>query len=871
MGFTPGGQFIPGFDSGSNLSISEQAKQIAAGNTQQAGIQANIDAMRLGNAMGGGFPQVANGQVMFTQPNNQGNFSLSGFGGSDPFTAAFNQQFQLQPGAPPGLPNFGSQAPGFGGSFFGGGQSFNNALGVGQPGARQNVAGLFSGLGGMTPGNSASQAAQAGQNRFPDGGGDMGFGMGGGAGGTGGFGAGFSGFGGSGGAGNAGGTGGFSGGGQHTNNLLNSLRGTSSLASNTGTQPFNFNAVGGNSGVFANPFTTPGARGQTGFANRFEGGAGFRPAVDTSTLGATTLQTQRQDNPVDNLGRPVQYLDPTTGLHAQRPDRVSQLAGNQQQGFNMADPNAGRTGVSGFLRGPEDAQFLLDSGLIDQAMFDRILPAAQANASVSGPGTVQVPQGSFLPGGATSFGDNRVSSLASNQPGVQIQGQAQQQDPNQQHGMGLLTDPNGAWGNSTKSGQWVDGVELEVGAPGVYGSTPQQRYEYWLRNEGANTPQGAAFAAQQQGGSSQLAANQGPNQGANAGNPNASPGFQVGAGINPGIRQPFGDTGVPQGSFDPFTGAFNGGGNQSFINTGGGGGGGFSQTGGQGFDGGFQSRALLDAQGRAALNQFMNQLAPGFSGSIPGGIPADSFSFGEQAGIFSGDPAFLPGEAGPNLLGWAANLTMNRAGAQAQQNALADQVATLATDRLVGGPAVQGTENLLSRLAANPYTTSGDALQRDIEGIITRRGAENQQATLAGQADRSAAAGLGGGESSLLQAGSQFGSRAQLADDLAEARINQALRRQSDIQSAISGFGQGGQTMTNQLLNPSMQLAQFMRGSGDNALTDSFTEQLRSLGIASIEEELRENADNSALNNFLAILNGVNSTAQTISSFSGGG
>ena len=118
-----------------------------------------------------------------------------------------------------------------------------------------------------------------------------------------------------------------------------------------------------------------------------------------------------------------------------------------------------------------------------------------------------------------------------------------------------------------------------------------------------------------------------------------------------------------------------------------------------------------------------------------------------------------------------------------------------------------------------------------------------------------------------MRSSADFGSRAQLADDLAEARINQALRRQTDISSAMGNFQLGGQTLGQNILSPTFGLANLLRSGQQNELADSFTEQTMNLGFGAIEDALRTNADQSSINNFLAVLNGVGSLVQGASGF----
>lgn len=855
-------------------TFTHQAKEIAAGNTIQAGVQANNEALAIGNALGGGFPQVGGGQVQFTVPSAGGGFQLGGFGGNNIYSAAINQAGQFNPTGAPGLPNFGFSGPnsgGFsGGGFSGGGGGGINFFGggsIGQQIAGNDPRGFNSFLsqilgGGGQAFNPSAQGGSGGQGQFRDQGGQSGIS------GTGGQAAASPQQGQGGGQGQQAGPG-FSGFGQQPVNFQPSpFTGTgigNLLSTLQGRQPFGpsggFSSTAAadaqqaaNPGLFGNFNTSagftpqqfdpgPGGGNQIGFANRFAGGPGFKEQVNPRELG---LFSTGDSGPTSST---------SGGFIGGR-----QGVANPNQPFNTQDPNAGRSQASGFLRGPEDAQFLLDSGIIDQAMFDRILPIAQRNASVSGPGTTQVPQGSVLPGGFTNFADANAaqqggfdrsnnpffnqpprpstqdnpspfqggSQLASNDlgGGITLQGQAQ-------HPQQGRFDPNRLQTEGGIQGSFAPGTLFPNQGQAQLAGNPQQSAPPLF---GSQNPGGGTFDPNAPDIITNIQGQQGQFQAGDIGQ-NGSQGFLPGSAVQPGGRQPFGTFGPQQGGFQ--------GGSQLAQNT------------GQPFQGGFIGRGRFDEAGNQSLNQLLNQLAPGFSQNIPGGIASDSDFFGQQAGIFSGDPAQLPGEAGPNLLGFAANLTLQRAIEQAGLNRAGNEIGIAATNRLAGGPAVTGTENLLRTLSANPFTTSSDALQGEIEGLISRRSAENQQATSAGLRDRLSASGLGGGESELLKAGSQFGSRARLADDLAEARINQALRRQSDITTGLGSFARGGDTLTSQIFNPSMQLAQFLRGGAANPLADEFVGQVRDLGGLAIEDELRENADSGALDTFLSILGGL--------------
>jgi len=212
------------------------------------------------------------------------------------------------------------------------------------------------------------------------------------------------------------------------------------------------------------------------------------------------------------------------------------------------------------------------------------------------------------------------------------------------------------------------------------------------------------------------------------------------------------------------------------------------------------------------------------------------------AGPYAGDPAGLPGdEAGP-LLGGAANMTAQ----MAQQKFLQDYAALGAFGNAAGGianPASNpnlGLSNMISQnLLQDPYTTSSDELQGEIEGLLKRQFATAREGGLGQLSDAAAASGMEGGESALLRSGADFGTRAALADALAESRVGQAVRRQTDQKTAMDMAGQGGQNLLQQQLGPLAMNAQALTGY-TNPYFDSTIDQTRALGMLAIEDALRE-------------------------------
>lgn len=243
-----------------------------------------------------------------------------------------------------------------------------------------------------------------------------------------------------------------------------------------------------------------------------------------------------------------------------------------------------------------------------------------------------------------------------------------------------------------------------------------------------------------------------------------------------------------------------------------------------------------------AMMPAFGAMVPGFESTIPqgfAGMRGDSRAnaFNLYSGIFANDPAGLPGKAAGPMYGTAANITMAQAIEQQRRNMLAEQQAMSALGGMMFNPAVQGTNALSLSLLQNPLMTSSDALQGDIEGMLRRRYANAAGGALGSLGAAQGAQGLLGGESDLLRAGVDFGSRADLADALAESRINQALRRSQDYQTTMGLFGGAGQNLTSMYLNPALTAAQTTAGAVANPYTDSLVEQLRAMGGMSIEDE----------------------------------
>jgi hypothetical protein len=170
-------------------------------------------------------------------------------------------------------------------------------------------------------------------------------------------------------------------------------------------------------------------------------------------------------------------------------------------------------------------------------------------------------------------------------------------------------------------------------------------------------------------------------------------------------------------------------------------------------------------------------------------------------------------------------------------------------------PAVSGTMAVSSDLARDPYITSSDTLQRELEGLVSRRLAAAREGTLAGLTEAQAATGARGGESALLRGGADFGSRTALADALAGLRIDQMNRRSQDIQNALQAQGMASDTLNRAVLGPQALLQQTY-GSSTAPATASFIGQLQNLGLLSGQDALRE-AASSALQNTIAPIAGL--------------
>lgn len=263
------------------------------------------------------------------------------------------------------------------------------------------------------------------------------------------------------------------------------------------------------------------------------------------------------------------------------------------------------------------------------------------------------------------------------------------------------------------------------------------------------------------------------------------------------------------------------------------------------------SEGAPDVEIAKQFAQALNAIAPGFSGSIPdnfAGFDPDNRAnaFNYLAGMYANDPAGIAGaKAGP-VLGAAMNLTQQQAANQKAVNDLAIQLLGQDVAKVQNSPAVSGAHNLGLGLAADPFLTSNDALQAEIEGIIARRAgnaAEGAKQSIAGAA---AAAGRGGGETSNINAGVDSAMRARLADALAQAKVDQALRRSGDVTAAVANFGGLGNIFRSNILEPSALQTEALGNSLNNPFFNSLVDQMRNLGILGLNDELRESAQNFA-------------------------
>jgi hypothetical protein len=244
-----------------------------------------------------------------------------------------------------------------------------------------------------------------------------------------------------------------------------------------------------------------------------------------------------------------------------------------------------------------------------------------------------------------------------------------------------------------------------------------------------------------------------------------------------------------------------------------------------------------------AQMQMMNSLIPGFTNTIPPGY----------AGF---DPNSRANQFNLMVLGAAANLTLGQALGREGRNDMAQQGLLGAINMTGNNPGVGGSAGLSSGLAQDPFTTSNDALQQEIEGILTRGLANAREGALATAQGALGSAGNRGGESALLQSGLDFGSRAAQADAIGESRVNQAMRRAQDIANAQQQF-QGTSNIFNQsVMGPAALGADFL-SNRQNVDTNSLIEQMRAMAGLAITENLWKNYDVSTMEAFMPAITGL--------------
>lgn len=240
----------------------------------------------------------------------------------------------------------------------------------------------------------------------------------------------------------------------------------------------------------------------------------------------------------------------------------------------------------------------------------------------------------------------------------------------------------------------------------------------------------------------------------------------------------------------------------------------------------------------------LNAALPGFEHTIPpgyAGFEDDNRAalFNLMSGIFANDPAGIGGSEAPSLLGAATNMSLGQAIAQEQRNQLAQRTIDNAAGALQQSAPVVGAAQLGNELTGNPFTTSGDALQAEIESMIQRRGQNARQGVLSGLRDAQGARGTFGGESDLLTAGADFGSREAITDAMTEARVGQALRRAQDIQNTSGALETLGGINQRNIFAPATLQAEAL-GSRNNPFMASVIEQIRQLGGLGLQDNLRE-------------------------------
>jgi hypothetical protein len=264
-----------------------------------------------------------------------------------------------------------------------------------------------------------------------------------------------------------------------------------------------------------------------------------------------------------------------------------------------------------------------------------------------------------------------------------------------------------------------------------------------------------------------------------------------------------------------------------------------------------KTNPAISSQGAPGLSiaqdaaSYMEQFHPGLLASIPdnfAGFDTDNRAniYNYLAGIYANDPGHLSGGAAGNILGAAQNMTQLRAGQQDAAGGLALQNLGRTVGQVQTGPVAQGGYRMASDIMADPYVTSNAGVQADIEGILRRRYGAMGEATRQSAADASAAAGRIGGESALINAGADMAARSRMADAMANARVEQALRMQNDRTAATAQLGQLSDIQRDTVLGPEAMLAEATVNRYNNPYFNSYIEQMRQLGLLALEDERLE-------------------------------
>jgi len=226
------------------------------------------------------------------------------------------------------------------------------------------------------------------------------------------------------------------------------------------------------------------------------------------------------------------------------------------------------------------------------------------------------------------------------------------------------------------------------------------------------------------------------------------------------------------------------------------------------------------------------QGAPGFAGGFfpTGGQGAGAFTPQTYNGQGSGQPGIgtggqaLPGVPGlpgfPNApstggpfegtpIGMAGNLLLNEITRREQTNNAAQSVYGQAIQALLGSPIGAGVNASLWEMLSNPFPGSNPAFQQQQRDALGRRYSQASEGALSSMTQQRVGQGLRGGEATSAIAGAQFRNSQALADAYAQLEQQFAQTRLQERGALQQGLGMAGQTLTNTIYNPLMDLGAF--------------------------------------------------------------